>query len=165
MPKNSVQANKTGYDWEVYTMATLFKEVAWVPGFVYSSWLLWTNHSDQCSLFNGKIFHVPFLRGKFLKAIWAKRGIFRPKFSEQNIIIISLWKGERSQTLLVKWECHCLPFVEEKIQALPSPSLTLQWTLENSYLWGLLLRLNGNQRVLLTSWIIVPRSVPYLNSG
>lgn len=102
----------------------------------------------------------PSSEGNFWRPFGPK--VFRPKFSDQNIIIIWFWKGDRSQTLLGKWECHCLPFIEEKIQELSSPSPTLQWTLENSHLWRLLLRLNGNQRVLLTSWLIVPRSVPYL---
>lgn len=60
---------------------------------------------------NGEISHMPFLIGKFLKAIWAKGVVLRPKLSEQKI---RFEKGDRSQTLLVRRECHSAYLIRRK---------------------------------------------------
>ena len=48
-----------------------------------------------------------------MKAIWAKRVFYGVSYHRKKIL--RFWKGESSQTLLDKWECHCLPAVEEEI--------------------------------------------------
>ena len=157
---------RSGWEWGGHTIKGDFTQGIGMDSRICSHFLTLVNSKWNDPMPFGQRWNIIcalVLNGTFWGPFGPKWDILRPKSSVQ--IHNKVWERRRMQDLVGRRGLPLLTFrKEEEVQALYSPSPNLQWTLENPYLWGLLLRLESNQRVSLKSWVTVPRCVPCLNS-